>query len=821
MVRGVLLVGLVGCVTSSSAVCSDGTLCPEDTSCALVMVGTTPTDFCVSPAQIASCTGHPDGDACQINTTPGTCHDQVCLPTECGNGLLDQGEVCDDGNQVSGDYCSADCKSTEACGNKIVDSVHGEQCDFGDTIQHDGCSSDCQLEFPQWQSLKGVLAPVFESLVYDALRHRLVMFSGNDLTSPGGLFGAAIFDTVEWDGRRWYTPATPVAPTPRDGGAIVYDDDDHQVVLFGGGFGDTWTYDAHGWTVQQVTASPSARTNSSIAYDARSKSVILFGGNEIASGLDQNDTWVWQHGTWTELAIPMASRPPIRSFAGMAYDSKRDVIVLVGGGVVTAQNDVWEFDGTTWTQKTPATNVVPPTGDFSAAFDPVQQRVLAVSSFSSAGYEWDGNEWTAIATAPIEISQVTTDVSRGRIELVGFDTGTDHGQLYEFDGTSWTLLSTIKRQAPTPRFSFALATDPRRREIVLFGGNDGSVESDTWVWNGSWVPQAPAIKPSPRTETPFVYDPIHDELVLFGGCDGGTKLADTWVWRHTVLTDSGQWVQRTTTTQPTPRCDHQMAWDGVNNKVLLFGGEPASNNDLNDTWSWDGTKWTQLTPATSPPVTASEAMAYDPIRQRVVLLDKTGTTWTWDGTNWTQINLGFHPAAYADSHFAWDAARRRLVLSVNGTNDIWEWDGTQWYLVPVGGTPAGRRDQGFVPEPEGAGVVLLYGSTDNLPITPLADFARLRWDTVGVVEETCTTADIDGDKLAGCADPDCWATCTPYCPPETTGCAATPSCGDGTCDPILETCDSCAVDCGACAASCGNYVCDPGETTTTCPGDCT
>jgi cysteine-rich repeat protein len=62
----------------------------------------------------------------------------------CGNGVLDAGEVCDDGNTVSGDGCSADCQSTEVCGNGILDVAAGEVCDDGNAVSGDGCSADCQ-----------------------------------------------------------------------------------------------------------------------------------------------------------------------------------------------------------------------------------------------------------------------------------------------------------------------------------------------------------------------------------------------------------------------------------------------------------------------------------------------------------------------------------------------------------------------------------------------------------------------------------------------------------------------------------------------------
>ncbi len=54
-----------------------------------------------------------------------------CRP--CGDGILDPGEACDDGNNVSGDGCKGDCSSDETCGNGIVDDHLDppEECDPG------------------------------------------------------------------------------------------------------------------------------------------------------------------------------------------------------------------------------------------------------------------------------------------------------------------------------------------------------------------------------------------------------------------------------------------------------------------------------------------------------------------------------------------------------------------------------------------------------------------------------------------------------------------------------------------------------------------
>jgi fibro-slime domain-containing protein len=97
---------------------------------------------------------------CQVEAnfickTPGQpCEDQ----RKCGNSVLTSDEVCDDGNTLDGDGCSANCQSitdgwqcrvpgkpcTPICGDSKLEG--GENCDDGNTLNGDGCSITCQVE---------------------------------------------------------------------------------------------------------------------------------------------------------------------------------------------------------------------------------------------------------------------------------------------------------------------------------------------------------------------------------------------------------------------------------------------------------------------------------------------------------------------------------------------------------------------------------------------------------------------------------------------------------------------------------------------------
>jgi cysteine-rich repeat protein len=65
---------------------------------------------------------------------------------ECGNGVVEGGETCDDGNDVPGDGCEPSCVVTPVCGNGVPEE--GEACDDGNTMDGDECGADCQIATP-------------------------------------------------------------------------------------------------------------------------------------------------------------------------------------------------------------------------------------------------------------------------------------------------------------------------------------------------------------------------------------------------------------------------------------------------------------------------------------------------------------------------------------------------------------------------------------------------------------------------------------------------------------------------------------------------
>jgi len=68
------------------------------------------------------------------------CHDLPNTPTTCGNGMVEAGEECDDGNCVATDTCNNNCKNPY-CGDGIVQAP--ETCDGSEN-----CPNDCNPVIP-------------------------------------------------------------------------------------------------------------------------------------------------------------------------------------------------------------------------------------------------------------------------------------------------------------------------------------------------------------------------------------------------------------------------------------------------------------------------------------------------------------------------------------------------------------------------------------------------------------------------------------------------------------------------------------------------
>ena len=811
-----VLGALAGCLHPNSVVCEDNSLCPAGQLCDPAH------HACIDQDQLDVCDGMPDLTPCTYSRGMGVCQQHVCLPTGCGNGRIDPGEMCDDGNQLGTDGCSADCSSDETCGNGVIDLALHETCDDRNHVDHDGCSSACTTEILRWQDLStGPPARDYARAAYDASRDRIVLFGGNDAFQ-----NVAFRDTWEWRGRWLATPPT-TPPEVVPGYAMAYDHDRHKVVMEGGTqskpTGFTYEWDGAAWN--RIADGP-ATSDHAMGYDAHRHRMVIFGGYDQAFA-PTNTTFEWDGTTWTQITTPAAPTPRIS--AAMTYDPDHGVILLYGGNLAPSasnnnSNELWKYDGTTWTKLAAG----PPNLQLASfAYSIASHRAILFGGFTNAGaasnqtWAWNGTAWQQLAAGPPARADATlVDDGRKRLVLFGGETLPTAGGGNSVFGDTWIFDGTVWTQAPVPaaRYDYAITTDTDRRRIVMFGGSTQITSSvETWELSDLGWQRVATTGPTMYTRPGMVYDEKRRQTVLFGGYPGPTN--ETWIWNGSA------WTKKTPATSPPPRQNTPLVYDTEHETVLAY--DCNGSMDGNDLWSWDGTTWTELHPQTTPPTRRSPLVGYDRIHHQLVMFGggisvppyiDYNDTWVYENANWRLVTppSGLPvPSEREGFPLVWNPARGALTMigAAGNIDDLWEWDGSWWRRISTSLAPRYRVQYNATAAPDGAGIDVLWGTSNS---TVINESWQLRWDGPHAGDSCKLGSDRDGDGQVGCADSDCWTVCTPDCSPGMTCAPAASRCGDGTCDPA-EDCHSCPADCTSCGAACGDFVCDPGET---CPGDC-
>ncbi|MEZ4365468.1 MAG: hypothetical protein R2939_04160 [Kofleriaceae bacterium] len=129
-------IGLGACLATPAAPCVDGVVCAAGQVCAPAG------GACVDPAQVAACDQRAEGATCTLpGIGAGQCRDGLCVVAGCGDGVVDPGEACDDGNQVADDGCTNAC-ALPTCGDGVRQG--DEVCDEGAANGDDrACTSRC------------------------------------------------------------------------------------------------------------------------------------------------------------------------------------------------------------------------------------------------------------------------------------------------------------------------------------------------------------------------------------------------------------------------------------------------------------------------------------------------------------------------------------------------------------------------------------------------------------------------------------------------------------------------------------------------------
>jgi len=289
----------------------------------------------------------------------------------------------------------------------------------------------------------------------------------------------------------------------------------------------------------------------------------------------------------------------------------------------------------------------------------------------------------------------------------------------------WTQMNPSTR--PSSRYGHAMVYNSVRDRVILFGGYapySGGFNDETWSYDyntNTWFNMYPGSRPSYRRSHAMVYDPRDDRVVLFGGYDGGYYYGGTWIYDYY----NNSWYQSYPAMAPSPRESPAMAYDSVNDRVILFGG--WANDGRNDeTWAFDyrNNTWTNMSPANHPSARYAHAMAYDAVNGGVAMFggwtgQYSDETWIYRySTNeWMNVTmLTPHPSGRYDHSMAYDPDDHRILVfggytASGDTDQTWAFDCNlyQWINLGVTVAPYPRDDQAMAYDIESDRLIMFGG----------------------------------------------------------------------------------------------------------------
>ena len=225
------------------------------------------------------------------------------------------------------------------------------------------------------------------------------------------------------------------------------------------------------------------------------------------------------------------------------------------------------------------------------------------------------------------------------------------------------------------RYNHSLVYNPENHKIILFGGfniDENSDLDDMWEYdctNDIWKELHHSTKPPATSGHEMVYDSINRKFILFGG--SSIYGWDDKTWIYDPLKDL--WTEVFPQDSPSPRGSASMYFDPEIGETVLFGGYSDLAEGADETWTYNyaNNTWTFLNITVKPPARYGAEIVYDPVNHRSILFggriigqNTLNGTWEFNSVaqTWTQLNLTKCPSARYWYSMAYDSVNKIMVL---------------------------------------------------------------------------------------------------------------------------------------------------------------
>lgn len=428
----------------------------------------------------------------------------------------------------------------------------------------------------------------------------------------------------------------------------------------------------------------------------------------VGLGSSAGDAEVWQldGSTWSRIGGDGVNS----SWANSTYEvvgmlTNDGTNLYAGLGTTAGDGEVWRWNGTSWT-KIGGDSI---NSGWNNTIETVRTlRYLGTNLYAGLGdsagdadvWRWNGTSWTQIGGDGVNSSwaaatyeQVGAFAWDGTNLYAGVGTGNGDGEVWKFNGTSWTKIGGDSTGSSWTTAQGDTVNTLMYDSGTLYAGvydaaGDGlyySYNGTSWTQlgggnvNESWDSYGLAAVQIMQSQGGYLYAGT--------GNTAGTALVYRFNGTSWTLI-GGQGVNNSWSAF---NYEQVMSMASYNNK--LYVGLGSSANDA-EVWQWDGSTWTQVG---GDSLNSGWTTNYEEVNSMAVNAGylyvglgasaADGEVWRYNGTSWTKIggdstNSGW--TNYAERITSMGIYNGQLYAGLGssaGDAEVWLWNGTAWSKV--------------------------------------------------------------------------------------------------------------------------------------------
>ncbi len=380
--------------------------------------------------------------------------------------------------------------------------------------------------------------------------------------------------------------------------------------------------------------------------------------------------------------------------------------IYVGIGVDTGDAEVWKWNGSSWTQigggETSLNNSWTSNtyeGVYSLATDGTNLYAgLGTGTGDGEVWKWNGTTWTKIGGDSVNSGWTnyvetvyTLDYFGGNL-YAGLGNSTGDAEVWKWDGSSWTKIGGdgVSSSWNTVYETVANMTNDGTNLYAGLGSSTG--DGEVWKWDGSsWTKiGGDSLNSSWDNTIESVQTLKYFGGNLYAGLGVSANDADVWKWDGSAWSKIGG-DSLNSSWGANYEYVTGLAWDGTN----LYAGLGGSDGD-GEVWKWNGTTWTKIggdsvnSGWTSAQGDTVNTLLYDSGKLYSGNYDAAGDglMWSFDGSSWTEIGGGYVNKSWGGYGIGSVNVMQKVgdylyagLGNAAGSALVWRFDGNAWQLI--------------------------------------------------------------------------------------------------------------------------------------------